>query len=163
MLMRFTTRVLVASLACGLGACCGFRIGYRSVEHSATSSTPDHWQCPAGYLRIYFSSPDNLARISAKSGLMCVLEIRGQEPVRMSGYVYRDLRSPVWREMLAYQRWDEPEDYAFYGEVAIDDGALERLVDYGEFVVHSPGMFIRCPISNALVVPQADLVGSLPN
>lgn len=146
-----------------LASCCGLRIDYVATSYSDSDSGAFGVVRRGHFIRVFFTSPRNLARVSAESGLMCVLEIQGQQPVRMFGYVYRDLCSPVWRGMLAYHSWREPDAYSFYGEVELTDGVLEGLAADGEFIVHSPGTFIRCPISNSVVVPQGDLVRSLPN
>jgi hypothetical protein len=155
--------IALVTLPLLLGACCGLQIDYDSVGYFSTDSAPGIRQRQGFYLRVFFSSPTNLARVSADSGLMSVLEIPGEPPIRMLGSVYRDLRSPVWSDQLAYQRWREPERYDFYAEMELDVRLFAGVPSSGSLIVHSPGVLMRCPLSNVVTVPRSDLVESLSN
>jgi hypothetical protein len=66
-------------------------------------------------------------------------------------------------DQLAYQRWREPERYDFYAEMELDVRLFAGVPSSGSLIVHSPGVLMRCPLSNVVTVPRSDLVESLSN
>ncbi|MEZ6038687.1 MAG: hypothetical protein R3F29_14490 [Planctomycetota bacterium] len=126
-------------------------------------------------LQVFFTCPIDLAQVADDDGLACTLRFPDLPDLRGDGYVYRDLSDPLWQRRLPYHATNRPARYAFYADLTFMQADLgwsdvelvqalrDRDFACAEVTIYGPGMFWRCPVSNAMVISRQDLVGSLPN
>lgn len=167
--------ITATSFLLALSACSSIPVEYGSV--ALVPGDPD----TAGYegrselIRVYFSSPLDLATIAASSGLTCHLVFPDLKDVQGWGDVHRDLTKPGWGEPLPHLPSYQPETFYYYAGIQLMQGPVGwsfadvrptlvgREFSRAELTVFVPGMLWRGRTSNPIIIPQQDLVDLLPN
>ena len=159
-----------------LGSCCGLDVEYRRLGYCAKGARDMRGEEQReDSLQVFFRCPIDLGRVADDDGLACTLRFPDLPDLRGDGCIYRDLSDPVWQLRLPYHAAKRPTKYAFYADLTFmqsdlgwEDVELAQALrgrDFArvEVTIYGPGMFWRCPVSNAMVITKQELIGSLPN